>query len=114
MIGDIFSMVLALAGTILVIVLTYYASRWYARKMGPLNAGKHIKVVDRLQVSKSGTVVIIEVNGKQYMVGASEQNVHLMTELDELLLIQSNQIAENQGFAELVRSLAGKVKNNER
>ncbi len=67
LIGDVFSMLFALAGTVCIILLTYYASRWYARKMGPIAGGKHIKVVDRLVVSKTGSILIVDIMGKQYV-----------------------------------------------
>ncbi len=85
MIGDIISMMFALVGTVCIIVLTYFASRWYARKMGPIAGGKHIKVVDRLVVSKTGSILIVDIKGKQYMIGVSDQNVHILMELDETI-----------------------------
>ena len=68
-----------------IIVLTYYASKWYARKMGPIAGGKHIKVVDRLVVSKTGSILIVDIGGRQYMLGISDQNVQILMELDETI-----------------------------
>lgn len=85
MIGDIFSMLFALIGTVCVIMLTYFASKWYAKKMGPIAGGKHIKVVDRLVVSKTGSILIIDIEGRQYMMGISDQNVQILMELDETI-----------------------------
>jgi flagellar biogenesis protein FliO len=116
-IQDVLSMIFAFLGVALVIGLTYYASKWYARRMGPLSSGKHIKVVERLQVSRTGAVIIIEVNGEQYMVGASDQSVQLMTKLEEPIPIPQTPKASDGGFAELVKSVVDKVekvKSNER
>ena len=85
MIEDIFSMLFALIGMGCVIVLTYYASRWYAKKMGPIAGGKHIKVVDRLVVSKTGSILIVDIEGKQYLMGISDQNVQVLLQLDETI-----------------------------
>lgn len=85
LIGDVFSMLFALIGTVCIIVLTYYASRWYARKMGPIAGGKHIKVVDRLVVSKTGSILIVDIAGKQYVMGVSDQKVDILMELDETI-----------------------------
>lgn len=82
---DMLSLLFALAGTIFVIALTYYCSRWYAKRMGPLAGGRHIRVIDRLGVSRTGSILIIEVEGKQYLVGASEGSINLMKELPENL-----------------------------
>lgn len=97
MIEDIFSMFFALAGTICVIVLTYYASKWYAKKMGPMAGGKHIKVIDRLAVSKTGSVLIIDVEGTQYMVGVSEHSVQIMKQLEDPIPITMEPIVLNDG-----------------
>ena len=83
MIGDFLSMLFALIGTVCVILLTYYVSRWYAKRLGPIAGGRHIKVVDRLAVSKTGSVLIIEIEGKQFLLGVSDQNIRILLELEE-------------------------------
>ena len=83
MLGDIISMLFALAGTVCIILLTYYASKWYVRRMGPIAGGRHIKVVDRLVVSKTGSILIIDVEGTQYMVGVSDQNIQIMKQMED-------------------------------
>jgi flagellar protein FliO/FliZ len=78
-------MLFALVGTVCIILLTYFASKWYARKMGPIAGGRHIKVVDRLVVSKTGSILIVDIEGRQYMMGISDQNVQILMELDETI-----------------------------
>ena len=102
MIGDIFSMLFALIGTVCVIMLTYFASKWYAKKMGPIAGGKHIKVVDRLVVSKSGSILIIDIEGKQYMMGISDQNVQILMELDEAIPLPMGQDFGGDGLKGLI------------
>ena len=76
------SLILPLIGGVCVIILTYYASKWYARRMGPLASGSHIKIIDRQMVSKSGSLLIVEIEDTQYVVGATEQQVQIMLKLD--------------------------------
>ena len=82
MIEDIFSMIAAFIGIICVIILTYYVSKWYARRMGTIAGGKHIRIVDRLIVGKTGSIMIIDVEGTQYMVGVNEHRIEIMKQLD--------------------------------
>lgn len=115
MFGDIISMLFALIGTVCIIVLTYYASRWYARKMGPIAGGKYIKVVDRLVVSKTGSVLIVDIEGRQYMLGVSDQNVQILMELDETIPLSMEHEAGGGGLKGLIgadgfKSLLGSVK----
>lgn len=87
MIEDIFSLIFAFVGIIGVVILTYYASKLYARKLGPIAGGKYIRIIDRVIVSKSGSILIIDVGGKQYMVGVNEQSIQIMEELDPPIYI---------------------------
>jgi flagellar biogenesis protein FliO len=45
--------------------------------------GKHIKVVDRLLIGKTASILIIELAGVQYLVGVTEQGVSILKELEE-------------------------------
>ena len=112
--SDIFSVVLALLGTIGVIVLTYYGSRWYATRFakthGSLTGAKHIKVVDRLIVGKTGSIVIIEVQGIQYMVGVSEQNIQILTQLEEPIAIPQKQEISKESFLSMFKTFSQKEK----
>ncbi len=102
MFGDIISMLFALVGTACIIVLTYFASKWYARKMGPIAGGRHIKVIDRLVVSKTGSILIIDIGGRQYMVGISDQNVQILMELEETIPLPMNNGAGGDGLKGLI------------
>ncbi len=97
-------MLFALIGTVCVILLTYFASKWYARKMGPIAGGKHIKVVDRIVVSKTGSILIIELQGRQYMLGVSDQNVQILKELDEAIPLPTDHTAGGDGLKGLIGS----------
>ncbi len=103
MIGDVLSMLFALAGTVCVILLTYYVSKWYARTMGPVAGSKHIKVIDRLVLSKTGSVVVIDVEGDQYLIGVSDQNVQILKEIEKPIPLPKLDSAEPPGFQNLSR-----------
>lgn len=102
MIGDFFSMLFALVGTVCIIALTYYASKWYARKMGPIAGGRHIKIVDRVVVSKTGSILIVDVQGRQYMMGVSDENVQILMELDETIPLPAGHETVGDGLKGLI------------
>lgn len=95
-------MLLALIGMVCIILLTYYASRWYAKKMGPIAGGKHIKVVDRLVVSKTGSILIVDIKGRQYLMGISDQNVQILKELEETIPLALSNETAGDGIKSLV------------
>lgn len=109
-------MLFALVGTVCIIILTYFASRWYARKMGPIAGGKHIKVVDRLVVSKTGSILIVDIAGKQYMIGVSDQNVQILMELDDKIPLTPEHEFTGEGLKGLLngdsyRNLVNSIRN---
>jgi flagellar protein FliO/FliZ len=84
-----FSVVMTLVAIILVLVLTYFVSRWYAGRMGGMAMARHIKVIDRLIVGKTASILIIELAGVQYLVGVTEHGVSILKELSEPIILES-------------------------
>lgn len=105
MFGDILSMIFALSGTVFIIFLTYYASKWYAKKIGPIAGGKHIKVIDRVAVSKASSILLVEVQKKQYMMGVSEQNVQVLMEIEDQIEIVSENESSADNFQHIFKAL---------
>lgn len=99
------SIIFALAGTVCVILLTYYASKWYANKMGPIAGGKYIKVIDRVVVNKSSSIMIIEVQEKQFVMGVSDQNVQILMEVEDKIVYQTENDMSKGNFQSIVKSL---------
>jgi len=116
--GDIFSAISALIGTMVVIVLTYYGSRWYvkriARGQGSLTGGNHIKVVERLVVSKSGSIIIIDVQGIQYMVGVNDQNINILAQLDDPIVVPQKSEMTKESFLNVLKKFTPKENKNEK
>jgi flagellar protein FliO/FliZ len=115
--SDAFSIFLALLGTVGVIVLTYYGSRWYVERFikrpGSLSGGHHIQVIERLIVGKSGSIIIIDVQGVQYLVGVTEQQIQILSQLDEPISFQKKQELSKESFLSMVKSFSQKEKQNE-
>lgn len=110
---DIISMLLALAGIVCVILFTYFAGRWYAKKMGAVSAGKHIRVVDRIMVGKNGAIMIIDVDGSQYLVGANENSMAIMKELENTIELPDTGMAAGNKFKEYFAEYLYKGKKND-
>lgn len=114
MIGEVFSMIFAIAGTILVIFLTYFVSRWYAGKMGSIAGGKHIKVIDRLMISNTGSILIVDIEGLQYMIGISDKKIQLLQQLERPILMEVNKDPAKENFVELFKTMIQKGNKNEK
>jgi flagellar protein FliO/FliZ len=111
-VNDVFSVVLALFGTIGVLILTYYGSHWYARRVsnaaGNITGGNHIKVIERVIVSKSSSLVIIDIEGRQLLLGISDDNVSLIKELDTSFEIPQRKELSKENFASILKSIKNK------
>ena len=81
--GDILSVLTALIGITAVLALTYFASRLYAGKLGAVASSRYIKVIDRLAVGKSSFILLIELDGAQYLIGVTEHGASILKELEE-------------------------------
>lgn len=116
-IGDVFSIILALLGTVGVIVLTYYGSRWYVERFikrpGTLTGEHHMKIVERLIVGKNGSIIIIDVQGVQYLVGVTEQNIQILSQLDVPISLEKKPEISKESFLSMVKSFSQKEKQNE-
>lgn len=115
--SDVFSIILALLGTVGVIVLTYYGSRWYIERFikrpGTMSGQNNIKVIERLIVGKSGSIIIVDIQGVQYLVGVTDHNIQILTELDEPISFQKKQEISKESFLSMVKSFSQKEKRNE-
>lgn len=80
---DIMSLIGAVVVIIGALVLTYYASRWYAKRMaaGSSGGGKYVKIIDRAPLAQGNAVYIIKTAGRYYMLGVADKKVNLLTEL---------------------------------
>lgn len=81
---DVLTMIGAFAIIVLMLVLTYYASRWYARRMSTSpGSGRYIKFCDRVAVGQGSSLAIVQVGEKYYLLGISEKNMQLICELPD-------------------------------
>lgn len=115
--GDVFSIILALLGTVGVIILTYYGSRWYVERFikrpGSLSGDHNMKVVERLIVGKNGSIIIVDIQGVQYLVGVTEQNIQILSQLDVPISLEKKSEISKESFLSMVKSFSQKEKQNE-
>jgi len=107
--NDVLTGIGALGILIGVLVLTYYVTRWYARRLGGgAFAGKYIVVHDRVTMSRETSLAIIEINGRFYLIGVGEQGVNLVSELEGFAPIPSTPPHSKIPFEKLYTDMLGK------
>lgn len=78
---DAMALIGSLVGMVLIIALTWFATRWYAGKMGRGISGRHIKIIDKTSLGPGQMLLIIQAGEKYYLIGSGEKNVQLICEL---------------------------------
>ena len=89
-------------GIIVVLIAAYYATYYIGQKASGKSRGggkgksrgRHIKLVERFAVSKDKSFCIVEIAGKVYIIGMSNQS---MTLLDTLEASELAKFAEESG-----------------
>lgn len=107
---------LTLIGSLVVmaalVVSAYYASRWYAGRMGRSLSGKHIKIVDRVSVSPGCSLIILQAGGRFYLIGLSDKNIRLICELDDFDPAEMEDTpARNAPFSQIFKGFLKKAEN---
>ena len=76
--------VLSIAGMIVVIVGAYYVTYYIGVKSSGLSRGRNrnIHMLDRFAISKDKSFCIVEIAGKVYIIGVTNQSMTLFDTLD--------------------------------
>lgn len=108
---DILSMLGSLALIILVLALTYFGTRWYARRMGQAGGtGKYIKVLDRTVIGSGASLVIVRVDDRYYLLGVSDKSVRLVSELPDFGQHLGNEPQQASApFSQMFRKILNKI-----
>lgn len=109
--------VLSLIGSLLliglVLVLTYYATRWYARRAGrQTTSGKYIRVLDRSMLGAGAFAVIIEVSGRYYLLAVADKSVTLLRELPDFEETDDPPFADGVPLSRSFRQLLERARRN--
>lgn len=105
--ADVLPVLGSLLMIVLVLMLTWYLTRWYAKKTGNGITGRNIKIVDKAGISNTSSLIVAQVCGKYYLIGASDHGVSLLKELEDYTNIQdtgANVIPFQKLFSRLVNA----------
>lgn len=75
-------------GTIALVILIFIGAGWCAKLMGKHYGGRFggaspsMKVLERLPLGADSALLIVKVNGQVFLLGAAQQQITLLRELD--------------------------------
>jgi len=81
-----YRVILSLAGIVLIIIACYYVTYYIGVKASGQSRGairnKNINLIDRFAISKDKSFCLIEIAGKVYVIGMTNQSMTLLDTLD--------------------------------
>ena len=121
-------LILALGVTLGLMFLTF---RLMGKKVDSINNGKYVKVIERVQVSKENTILVVKIGKKGYVMTSSTAHMGKLSELseEEINLIEeekkkaAEEITENyknlmiqskKSFSKIVKNIRSKEDKNEK
>ena len=126
--GMFVQLILALGVTLGLMFLTF---KLMGKKVNSINSGKYVKVIERVQVSKENTILVVKIGNKGYVMTSSTGNMGKLSELseEEINLIEeekkkaAEEITENyknlmiqskKSFSKVVKNIRSKEDKNEK
>ena len=98
--------IMPLLGVLLIIGLAYFGTGWVAKKYAVTNAGKNMRVVERLSLGTDKHLLIVQAGDKTLLLAASGKSVEVLTELDGQAL-QPAAPPKAPDFSELLKKAGG-------
>jgi flagellar protein FliO/FliZ len=81
---DFGNMIFAFFGICAVLLLAYYGTRIMAKYYKNYNGGKNLQMLERMNMGKEKSVAVIKVKDSIFLVGITDHNISLLSELPEL------------------------------
>jgi flagellar protein FliO/FliZ len=126
--GMFVQLILALGVTLGLMFLTF---KVMGKKVNSINNGKYVRVIERVQVSKENTILVVKIGKKGYVMTSSTGQMGKLSELseEEINLIEeekkkaAEEITENyknlmikskKSFSKIVKNIRSKEDKNEK
>lgn len=107
MIKGFFTLLGALLLVVLIIFLSYYATKYLAKGAAKISGASHMKVIDRIVLGQDRVLLIVQIGAAYYLIGSSDQSISLLKELnpDDLIFLQDNETQELPSFKQSFRTV---------
>ena len=109
--GMFVQLILALGVTLGLMFLTF---KLMGKKVNSINDNKYVKVIERVQVSKENTILVVKIGKKGYVITSSTGNMGKLSELseEEINLIEEEKKKVAEEITENYKNLIIKSKRN--
>jgi flagellar protein FliO/FliZ len=98
--ASFFKLVMLLVVFILILVASYYSTRWYAKSGLMKNQSPNIQILETFSLGQGRQVCIMQLGDKCVAVALSKDNITFLAEIDRDSLIQQTPV-ERGSFQEI-------------
>jgi flagellar protein FliO/FliZ len=102
---DFLSLLLPLAVVVVIIAAAYLTTKWIAGKQKAIISGNIIRVIERVEIGRDTTLLIIEVDNKPYLMSAAGSGVEILEELSPDILEKYQTSNRKSDFADIFMAL---------
>ena len=96
---------------IIVLGLTYYATKWMAGYQKEKNSGKNIEVLETGRISTTKYIQIVRLGDKYMAIAVGKDEVTALCELDkESLVFDDRSGSNNMSFSEILEKFKSEIK----
>ncbi|MGN0620666.1 MAG: FliO/MopB family protein [Porcipelethomonas sp.] len=107
-IGQIFSVIGVILAFILILYLAYISTRILGKRMSIKGTKKNIKVLETLSFGQGKSVAVIQSAGKTLLIGITNEQITLVSELDPEKLEKEPEAPETMEFSQAFKKVLEK------
>ena len=102
-IKDIITLVMSVMGIILVLLLTYYCTKWVSSKTALTLKSKYMHIEDKIMLGQNKFIAIAQIYNKYYVLSITEKNISILKELDDFQPLH-NEDESNLNFNKILNA----------
>lgn len=94
-----------------IIFLIYLFFKYGGAKLQEIQNGKHMKILDRMPLTKENSLLIVKIGEKGYVVSSAQSRIEVLMELSESelkKLEENNSIQQYGNFKDVISKLTVK------
>lgn len=101
----------SLVGVVLILLLTYYGSRWLVKRVSNVSGTRNIKVIDRAMLGQDKYVAIVRIGKKNMLLGVTSHNINKLADLeeDDVTEVELPEDILSESFKELYQKSVGSI-----
>lgn len=99
--ASLFKLIVLLIVFILILVASYYATKWYAKSGFPGNKSQNIQMIESFPMGPGKQICIMKLGNKYAAVAVCKDRITFLAELEEEQLSLESPQAENANFKEI-------------